>query len=312
MSLNVLLVGSSNRGLNHLFRWLESTLLSACTCENPSLWLREYCPDVGSLTDGLARADDVALVGPVQWESPPLEDAGCFVRRASFVLASGKPCLFREPVSLNTTVSTYASWITIAKEAVPGDAATLKELAPLTVWNSTNCCASTTLTPPAFGATAPYITITSPLEIDANGYAKYIPDLRVVGLLNPMDVTPTSFGEMFVQGAFVLTGIQSGMEIQIDVASANIKMRQPHSDATWYDGSRLLAIQSLTSTAPTYARVPSFNGANANFKRWFSFENCDEAVVVVEPNYFYDSTDGVNYASTWTVTLGQHDRFGCV
>lgn len=299
MGLNVLLVGASNRGLNHLFRWLEATLLSSCACDNPSLWLREYCPDINALTDGLARADDVALIGPVQWESPPVEDAGCFVRRASFVLASGSPCLYREPVTGTTTTATYASWATIVDPGI--DALVTNNLVPLTTWNSTNTCASAVLTSPAYGTVSPYITITSPLENDAGGAPKYVPDLRIIGLLNPMDVDPRSFGEMFVQGAFVLTGIEAGMEVIIDVASATIKMRRPHQDLTYYDGSRLLGIR------PT--KTPSFIGAKAPLRRWFSFESCDEAVVVVEPNSY---AAGSTWVSTWSVNIGSQERFGCV
>jgi len=300
MAINVLLVGASNRGLNHLFRWLESTLLSSCACENPSLWFREYCPDVSSLTDGLARADDVALVGPVQWESPPLEDAGCFVRRASFVLASGSPCLFREPTTGTSFTSTYASWNSVVN---PGTAALVTDnLVPLTTWNSTNTCASTVLASPAYGSVAPYITITSPLENNATGLPKYVPDLRIIGLVNPMDVAPTSFGEMFVQGAFVLTGIEAGMEVIVDLASATIKMRRPHDDLNYYDGSRLIG------TRPVWS--PSFVGPDSVLRRWFSFESCDEPIVVVEPNAYSDGA--TTWVSTWTVTIGSQERFGCV
>lgn len=300
MAINVLLVGASNRGLNHLFRWLESTLLSSCACENPSMWFREYCPDVSSLTDGLARADDVALVGPVQWESPPLEDAGCFVRRASFVLASGSPCLFREPTTGTSFTSTYASWNSVVN---PGTAALVTDnLVPLTTWNSTNTCASTVLASPAYGSVAPYITIRSPRENTATGLPKYVPDLRIIGLLNPMDVAPTSFGEMFVQGAFVLTGIEAGMEVIVDLASATIKMRRPHDDLNYYDGSRFIG------TRPVWS--PSFVGPDSVLRRWFSFESCDEAIVVVEPNAYSDGA--TTWVSTWTVTIGSQERFGCV
>lgn len=304
MAINVLLVGQSNRGLNHLFRWLESTLLSACSCDNPSMWFREYCPDVNSLNDGLARADDVALIGPVQWESPPLEDAGCFVRRASFVLAAGNPCLFREPTSGTSFTSTYASWTTVSNEIVPGDLTTVKDLVPLTVWNSTNCCASVTLPVPAFGTTAPYISISSPLELDNTGQPKYLPNLRVVGLLNPMGTSSSSFGEMFIKGAFVLTGIEAGMEVLIDMASATIKMRRPHKDLSWVDGSRLIGV-----SPNFYLR---FSASNATYQRWFSFDPCDEPVVIVEPNEYYSSLTGKQYVSQWRTTIASHDRFGCV
>ena len=302
MALNVLLVGSSNRGLNHLFRWLESTLLNACSCENPSLWLREYCPPVTSLTDGLARADDVALIGPVQWESPPLEDAGCFIRRASFVLASGSPCLFREPTTISTTSSTYASWITVSDVLIAGDVSTRKSLVPLTTWSATNCSASAVLPPPVYGTTGAYITIKSPLEVTATGIPKILPNLRVVGLLNPMGASSTSFGEMFLKGALVLKSIEAGMEVVVDMAAAKIWLRRPHQDLTWVDGSRLL---SLTQ--------PRFTGSSSTWTRWFSFDSCDEPVIIVEPDEYYDSIlPPTNYVSGWTVTIGAQERFGCV
>lgn len=308
MAINVLLVGASNRGLNHLFRWLESTLLSSCACDNPSMWFREYCPDVSSLTDGLARADDVALVGPVQWESPPLEDAGCFVRRASFVLASGSPCLFREPVTLTTATSTLASWQTVpvppnGPESLSASYRTISS----GVWASTNTRAIGTVTPPAYGSTAPYILISSPAGADST---YVLPQLRIVGYLNPADMVSTDIDAMHPVGGLVLNGVPAGAEVIVDIASAKVLMRIPSKSLEWEPADNLIAIR-LGSAGSIYESHISLRGPDAGWKRWFSFENCDEGIVVVEPNRYYQVGEGP-FVSQWTVTIGQHDKFGCI
>lgn len=139
MRFNVLLVGTSEMGLNYLFRWLDAALMSVCEpCKLNTALLRRYCPDLekmaisteipeGLLTEdddvlsnqgsipvvpvealeaSLARLKRVALVEGLTWEAPPVERGGCWLRRVSFTLAAGDPCMYSEdfPVVQNQTI----------------------------------------------------------------------------------------------------------------------------------------------------------------------------------------------------------------
>ncbi|MCD6056572.1 MAG: hypothetical protein K0R44_44 [Thermomicrobiales bacterium] len=97
MKLNVLVLGLSERALDHAFNWLAGRLGNACaTCATSSLLLRRFCPDSEeeNLWSGVAELREVGLIEDLSWEDEPVKNGGCFIRRLSFTIAAGDPCMY--------------------------------------------------------------------------------------------------------------------------------------------------------------------------------------------------------------------------
>lgn len=99
--MNVLLFGADATALEDLFRWLEETLIQCCS-PGVTTWVRTTCPDGYDDDYGLVHVVDLQLLEGVEWISPPEEQLGCFVRRVSFTLGVGDPCLYQPPVNCLT------------------------------------------------------------------------------------------------------------------------------------------------------------------------------------------------------------------
>lgn len=97
-SINVFLIGRSDEGLEHLFRWLESMLNSVCDPSSSiDMLFRRYCPE--TITDawnGIGRIEKVAAVGGLTLEAPPTSDryGGCKIRKANFTIEAQDPCIY--------------------------------------------------------------------------------------------------------------------------------------------------------------------------------------------------------------------------
>src|SRR5690606_5606622 len=105
MKLNVLLVGLNEPALMHGFRWLESFLVGCSeSCGEWAFWIRDFCPPDPELDpeEGVYRLDEVALIEGPTWESPVTPRSGCVIRRASFTIAAGDPCMYSPPSELDT------------------------------------------------------------------------------------------------------------------------------------------------------------------------------------------------------------------
>lgn len=295
MSLNVVLVGSTERGLNHLFRWLESALLttgdSGCL---GSMWLRDICP--GGLTDaelevGLLRADDVVLVDGPSWVSPPAMDSGCYIRVVNFTLVAGSPCLFAVPASSSTTAITAPA---LSASTIPAYFAACNE------WSGSVARVSAAVTAPAFGMASPLVKFSSPLEVAA-GVRKVIPAYRIfasvddegTAVLNPC--TQRHLGMVIVQN------LPSGYEMVVDCSDGTAQARDLHGDRQWYDGAQFIANNFDISTGYGGRRSVSLPAQCAN--GWF----------VVEPALNGDVYMGMGAASVsaWTITLQAITRVGC-
>lgn len=294
MALNVILVGASERGLNYLFRWLESTLLACCDpCDKPSLFIREFCPE-GDLDEGIGRADGVVLLEGPTWASPPVEEAGCYLRRASFTLGAESPCFFRSPED-GTSGTSLASAM-----PVPPDGADLG-VVDRTLVVGTSLHVSCAVTAPDYGVSSPIVTISSSLLFyPGSDVAMVLPDLRIVGYLNPDGLAVSALDAMYPIGVILLTGIRAGQEVLVDVGAQTILMRSPYESLEWGDGSSLIDL----GVSQGY---PTFGDSTATYRRWFGFDNCHNGVVVVEPNLTYATA----LATSWDVSIQTCVRFGC-
>lgn len=292
MKLNVLLIGTTDRSLAFLFRWLESQLLSCCgACGTRTVFLRDFCepispvPTDAELERGWARVERVALVDGPTWEAEPAKDVGCYIRRVSFTLAAGDPCMYAEPTATTTSTSDIAG---VGLLALASEAA-------CNTWLSTNRRVSASVAGPTYGAVAPRITITSPLEVDASGNPKSLPDLKIFGVnLASGQCDPCRQARI---GELIISPYRAaGMEIEIDMAARTVMYRSLSTGLGWQDGSRFLARQ----TRPQ--------------RRWWSFGSCAGGCVYVEPvhvgllNSFAGTADPV---SSWTVKIEAVPRWGC-
>lgn len=286
--LNVLLHGTSERGLTYLFRWLEDQLMNCCdsACGSQTAWIRQWCPSAPETTpqDGVARLERVVLAEGPTWEAEPLKDGGCTLRRVSFTLTSGDPCLYTDKTPLAANVSTTSGVTTSALATNPatfnGDR------------RQTRAAFSGPLS--GIGTKAPVVTIYSPAEYSSG--RKGLPVMRIAGYVDPGNTgVPTLATQI---GEFILEGYESsGFEIVIDMAQRRVLMR-PAGTLRWQDGSRLIG-----------------RALHPGMTRWFSFGPCDTGFVTVEP-----ALQGLGTArtpvtslqvSSWTTIIESRDRFGC-
>ena len=298
MALNVVLVGTTERGLNHLFRWLESALLttgdSGCL---GSMWLRDICPDGLSdaeLEVGLLRADDVALVDGPAWVASPVEDAGCFLRVVSFTLVAGSPCLFAVPASSSTTSVTAPA---LSSSALPAYFAACNE------WSGSAARISAAVTAPDFGLSSPLVKFSSPLEVDASTLdRKVLPAYRIFASIDDEGTAVLDPCTQRHLGLVVVQNLPSGYELVVDCSDGTAQARDLHGDRQWYDGAQFIANNFDISTGYGGRRSVSLPAQCAD--GWF----------VVEPAFggsFYLGL-AVASVSTWTITLQAVTRVGCL
>lgn len=291
MKLNVLLMGSSERGLTHLFRWLESTLLNCCNpCHDASIWVREFCPTEPSIDpeEGLARLARVALVEGPTWETPVSDRSGCTVRRASFTLSAGDPCMYGSEVSCLPATTDFMTGDV--------DYDVLPDLVGVSSGWGWSCTPS--FDGVDYGVLAPKVTITS--EFDTFGSLRQaLPDLRISAYANPGGVAAAPFTLRKI-GELIITGRgTTGLEIVADLAERTVKYRENtgNSPPEWVDGSRLIGQQ-----------------VEANVRRWFSVQACDYPLIAVEPVYgdLRNTTEGVTTTEqTITVTIDMIRKWSC-
>jgi hypothetical protein len=296
MAFNVTLVGKSARGLNYLFRWLESTLLASCSpCETNSLWFREHCPDGYTATlleEGLCRMDEVALIAGPTWESEPVASAGCYLRRVSFTLAAGNPCAYRIPAAASTNTATWAATGSLSPE--------LEASAPCGLYVGSSMQHAVTVTPPAIGLSSPVVTITSGYQdgVGFPGTQAVVPDLRIVGFIDDANIGAFRPCEQRRIGLFTLANIPSGSEFVIDCSTGESKVRNLYTGVDWTDGSFYVMANIDYDT--------TYEG-----RRSISIPPCAGAYVVVEPALTGAGSNGLP-AQTWSTSVSMVSRFGCV
>lgn len=310
MKLNVLLLGSSVRGINYLFRWLEQTLLSCCGAGDRSIWLREFCPPdpYTDPEDGFARIPRTVLLEGPTWESDPHPNAGNVMRRASFTLGAGDPCMYGQALTVEP-MDLGADYVAASEPGDVTDPLYPRLVAPDGYWlppRSFRQPITSTLwkSRRKYGKFAPRVTITSPLQVSAAGERLHLPDLRISGFTDPagLNKTRAQGGDMRKIGEFILSGRgTSGLEIVVDLAERSVKYRDlVGAPDNWRDGARLIGRPLET-----------------HLRRWWSFDRNDDGVISIEPVYLslYNSTaqSYLNSAPMKGVTFDVElvSRFGC-
>lgn len=288
MKLNVLLHGTSERGLQYLFGWLEQRLMDCCNpCGGRPIWYRESCPSLGSPADGLRMLRDVVLVEGPTLEAPPTQASGCSIRRVSFTLAAGDPCSYSPITDLVDGVSS-TSGVSLSTE---------KSVAGRTHWVGTSRRVTSLLPMPQVGRMAPIVTISSAREYTTGGALRALPDLRISGYVNPTGAAFNPSANNLLLGEVLIGGTNSsGLVIEVDLAARQVRYRDPSGDNSWYDGSRFIS--------------PQFGGV----RRWWNSDGCHPAHVVVEPLFVGLASRYSTVAqpvSSWSVDVAAVEFHGC-
>lgn len=295
MKFNVLLLARSEQGVTHLFRWLENQLIDkASACAERSMWVRDYCPTVDAAGDatedqlraGWYRLDRVALVEGPTWEAPPIKDAeGCYLRRVSFTIVAGDPCLYGYGENV------FHQQMSVGGLSWSGG----YTVASCSKWTTSNVRAQATIDPGVVGVLAPRVTIRSYYEVDGSD-PKNLPDLRIFGIATPDlgSVTPCTGDKL---GELLISPYQlAGAEIVVDLAARTIKYRDPDHDVEWSDGSVLL------------------RSTGEGLKRWWDFGSRG-GTIYVEPYYNgltnHIAGDAVAVLYGWFVQIDMVPRVGC-
>lgn len=290
MAFNLVLLGASERGLNHLFRWLETTLLATCSpCETNTLWMREFYPTGFSpteLEEGLARLDEVVLVDGPTWTAERVVDAGASLRVCSFTLAAGDPCFRRLPGASSTETGT---------PTVVGDGAAPPNCAD---FDGAAGTLRLSLDAPGYGAAYPLVKFNFANDA-AVGPHYYCPPYRIVGYLDDGSGVPLPCQQQ-QRGFLVLDNVPIGSEVIVDAGSMTAVARCVAQGVDWYDATKYLVPQ--VSYYGGVARTP------------VTTAGCRKLHVVIEPG----TTDlasprnaGVVQIAEVTITAWPVVRFGC-
>lgn len=95
MKLNLFAVANSEAGMQYLMDWLSSQLIGMCGgCGDDTMLFRRFCGSESDLWNGVGEMRRVRVIEGVSWEAEPVEIATCFLRRMSFTIAAGDPCVY--------------------------------------------------------------------------------------------------------------------------------------------------------------------------------------------------------------------------
>lgn len=255
--MNVVLTGATAPALEEMFRWLESTLIDTCNpCSGSEMLIRTVCPPDGAPEFGVYKVKGVALLEGLSWEEPPVERLACFMRRVSFTLGVGDPCLYT------------CSDSCMELEQFP----LIDECVPFELWAGCNltctdlqdyrlCCPVPASTK---GVTAPIVTILNDGPDEA-------PPVRIYGMTDPLGLGCDPCALPVCQDIRT-TNIPAGAELMVDSATRKVLYRSTLTNGDWVDGTPFL--DPDPGTSPTFLQL-----------------SCDQGWVAIEPASFCGNTN---------------------
>ena len=219
MKMNVIAFARSERAMEYQFRWLEATLSTVCsTCETSSMWIRRWCPtDLEALWDGIAELRDVGLIEGLSWESDLMDISRCFIRRMSFTLAAGDPCMYSPGVDSAEAPSATANLAACLNDITTD--ANASRCRPTCNELSSQCRTVYTYDVDPMGAMAPIVTLT-------NNDDEFSAPVRVIAYADPMGVgvDPNPCG-LHALGEIYVSLLPPWSELIWDVAGRTIRYR---------------------------------------------------------------------------------------
>jgi hypothetical protein len=257
MKFNVIAIGRNEAALEYAFRWLGTVLSSVCsTCATERVMIRRLCPDVDDLWNGVTELREVGLAEGLAWEAPLGRLHHCFVRRFSFSLVAGDPCMYLPGTDIEFNPLDAANMSTCLAGMTLGVGR--EDCRPACSELPSECRTSFTFDwPEPIGAPAPVVTLTN------NDASSSMP-LRIIAYSDPLEIgiDPSPCG-LPILGELYLGPLPPYSELRWDVSSREV-LYYDHTTADW------------TSGYP-------FVGANdPPISRWFAVP-CGTTHIVIEP-----------------------------
>lgn len=344
MKVNMLLFASTERGMRHLFRWFESTLLNARDYSGlMNWWLREHCPTAttspSALEEGLMLVRGVALLEGPTFEADPMSDARCVVRRVSFTVAVSDPCLYGVPRGEDTEV---VSWTPSLRYYLSADSTVTEIDHPLRPRTNPTGLTGGSVVSAAVAQTwatpSPRVLITSdavydtpptgftpgtttPTYTDGVYQRLLVPQLSVyvttnlfVDLAFPGDPALDLVVNSDLVACVDLKAIPSGTDVLIDFAAREIYARDTTTGeplAQWESGWKYVADRGRGF--PRWPQLAAGIDGQVNVAVRPTF---DVSVMQVASDMYVvpdaDGNDvGTLYQYSWTTTIDFVDRWGC-
>lgn len=288
MGFEVILLAESEAAMDYLYRWLDATISSVCaTCATNTIMLRRICVDIppGDLDQaatGVVEMRGVGLISGMEWGGPPVEQAGCYIRRVNFTMAAEDPCMysFCEDIAVSQTATWATCW------AGPGISTGRGECRPTCSEMAPECRTTYDVTIDTVGASAPKIILEGP-TVGATAVRHRI---RVYS--NPLGLSPTTICSAALLAELYLVEIPTDHRIIYDLAGRTVKVQGP---------SNAYPVDGFAFVEPNDAGVPRFTGLG-----------CGDYMVVIEPSDFcYDSTPSTDRQFD-SYDVDTQERMGCV
>jgi hypothetical protein len=285
MGFEVILLAESEAAMDYLYRWLDSTLSSVCySCQTDSILIRRICPEgtvtAGTADEGVVELRQVGMTSGLVWGSPPVEQAGCFIRRANFTLAALDPCMYGV-CSAEETPTQSMTWGT----CFAGD--NVNE-------GRTDCRPSCSEMPGECRLTFDYsvdvVTAAAPRIVVTAGTADSIP-MRIRTYANPNGMAPEDLCGTPLLCELYVAALPATSELLYDIAGRTVSYRSA-ATGTWVNGFAFVATNDVG--------IPRFAALG-----------CGDFTTIVEPASFcYDGAPAStgNYAD---VSLVIQERMGC-
>ena len=230
MGFEIILIGESERALDYLYRWLDATLSSVCaTCETNTILLRRFCIDpadldIDSAPDGVVEMRGVGLMSGLQWGAPPVERAGCYMRRANFTMAATDPCMYG--FCTDEPVDQLMDWDDCFTAAALNEGRA--DCRPSCSELDGMCRTAFDYTVDDPSATAPIVTISPPYGMAS------IP-VRIRTYANGGALTPSELCGAPLLGELYVGSLPAYSELRYDVAGRKVQFRDAGSGG-WING----------------------------------------------------------------------------
>jgi hypothetical protein len=295
MKINLFLFGRSEAAVEYLFRWLAATLTGVCSsCATDSLMVRRYCGSTGNPWDGVAEMRNVGLVEGLKWEAEINTDGSCYVRRASFALMSGDPCMYSNDTAVPSDGSdlTPASLASCFTTTPPKPTRAICRPACSEVKSPCRLTRAFTVNPMA--AMAPIVTWT-------NTMTQYSYPFRAIAYADPALVGPGNPCGLPILGEVYIRPIPPSAAVRWDVVGRRIEYKD-ETTGGWASGGSMIDPNDPPE------------------QRFFALP-CGKGYIVMEPASYCATPnggssytlDGITYnpPSYPTVSVSMGERMSC-
>jgi hypothetical protein len=288
MGFEVILLAESERALDYLYQWLDATISSVCvTCATDTILIRRFCPDATPLNstncqDGVVELRGVGLTSGIQWGAPPVEQAGCYMRRVNFTLAATDPCMYGQCSTVSTPTQAL-SWSTCFAAADLDSGRDPCRPSCTEVPVSCRLAYDYTVSDPS--AVAPVITFMT------SGHPDGSYPFRIRTYANYLGLTPTNICGAAPLGELYIGSLPPYTEFVYDVARRRVELSNPSTGGF---------INAFAYIGPNDSGTPRFFGLG-----------CGDYTTIIEPADWCVDTVPDYGREFLSVSLALRNRMGC-